>query len=202
MNPTVRLERLTEKNFADYEKLTSCQKDGGCYCAFWHQKWSSMEEWNNRQKEAPLLNRDTVLDKVRSGFHVGVLAYQNDELLAWVSVGPLTDYYWTWRRLAQVGESGKSTAAITCITIAARFRNRGFQTILLRELKTYGKAQGWTMIEGYPFDESALVKHKENVIWPGLTKGFIEARFERVAPHWLDSPDYRRSIYQMQLLHN
>ncbi|MGK5089095.1 GNAT family N-acetyltransferase [Bdellovibrionota bacterium FG-2] len=121
----IRIEKLTEANFTDYEELTRCGKDGGCYCAFWHQKWASMESWIKREKEAPELNRATVLDRVRSGFHVGVLAYRGEELLGWISVGPLTDFYWTWKRAIAVGEASKNTAGITCITLAPKFRNQG-----------------------------------------------------------------------------
>ncbi len=66
-------------------------------------------------------------------------------------------------------------------------------------LKDYGKAQGWTSIEGYPFDESALEKQKEHAIWPGLAKGFIGAGFSHVGPHWFNGPGWERSIYLADL---
>ncbi|MGK5089094.1 hypothetical protein WDW86_16170 [Bdellovibrionota bacterium FG-2] len=63
----------------------------------------------------------------------------------------------------------------------------------------YGKSQGWATIEGYPFDASAVEKHKADVLWPGMTKGFVEAGFERSAPHWLSQADWERSIYRVQV---
>src|SRR3989338_8926554 len=102
MSFDIEIQILSERTFHDYERLTGYQKAGGCYCAFWHQKWTSMEDWNMRQKEAPELNRATVLDRVRSKFHVGILAYKNSNLLAWISVGPLIDFYWSWKRATQV----------------------------------------------------------------------------------------------------
>ena len=78
----VRIEKLTENNFSDFEALTSCESGGGCYCSFWHQKISSMQEWDQRKKETPQLNRQLVLDKIKTGFHVGALAYADGELLA------------------------------------------------------------------------------------------------------------------------
>ncbi len=195
----MNLERLAESNFADFEKLTCKQEDGGCYCAFWHQKWASIDDWKKRQKEAPGLNRETMLDRVRSNFHVGVLAYREGELVAWLSVAPLSEVHWAWRRVAQVGDAAKTVAGITCMVVAPSLRGQGQQAGLLRELLAYGRAQKWTAIEGYPFDASAVAKHKEHVSWPGLTKGYVEAGFERVGPHWLSQPEWERSIYSAKL---
>ncbi len=158
-----------------------------------------MDDWEKCKKETPEVNRQIVLEKVRSGFHVGVLAYRNQELLAWLSVGPLTDYYWTWKRVVQVGEQAKSTAGITCFTMAPAFRGKGLQKEILNSLKEYGKKQGWIAIEGYPFDESALAVQKENAIWPGYFKGFESANFLREGAHWISGPGWERSIYRVEL---
>lgn len=195
----IRIEKLSQANFKDYESLTSCQKDGGCYCAFWHQKWNSLKEWEDRQASEPLRNRDTVLNKVDSGFHVGVLAYQGDELLAWISVGPLPEYYWTWKRVAALGEEARLIAGITCITIAEKYRGQALQPELLRALNSYGKTQGWAAIEGYPFDESAYLKHGKTLAWPGNPKGFAKAGYERIEAHWMNNAGYERSIFRKSL---
>lgn len=195
----IRIERLTEKNFADYEKLTSCESGGGCYCAFWHQKWNSMEDWDARKKDAPELNRQTVLEKVKSNFHVGALAYKGDELLAWISVGPLIDTYWFWKRSIQVGEGAKTTAGITCFTLAPAMRGQGLQAEILKELVKYGKEQGWTSIEAYPFEKSAIEKHGPSVLWPGLIKGYLQAGFQKIGPHWLSHPEWERSLLKFDL---
>lgn len=196
---SLRIERLSESNFADFEKLTSCESGGGCYCSFWHQKIASMQEWDTRKKEDPSLNRQIVLDKVKTGYHVGVLVYRDRDLIAWISVGPLTDYFWTWRRTIQVGDEAKVVAGITCFTVSPAHRGQGLQSEILQTLKQYGREQGWKAIEAYPFDASALEKHKENVLWPGLTKGYIDAGFNKVGPHWLNNPEAERSLFRIEL---
>lgn len=195
----IRIEKLTEKNFSDYEALTSFESGGGCYCSFWHQKITSMQEWDTRKKENPELNRQIVLDKVRTGYHVGVLVYRDDELLAWISVGPLIDFYWAWKRVAHLGEDAKFVAGIMCFTLSAKFRGQGLQSQILDQLKIYGREQGWKTIEGYPFDSVAVEKHKDNVIWPGMTKGFEKAGFEKTGAHWLSSKDWERSIFKKDI---
>ncbi len=193
------LEKLTLSNFSDYDTLTSCQSEGGCYCSFWHQKWSSMSDWEKSKKETPQMNRSMVLEKVKSQFHVGVLAYDNSELVAWISVGPITDFYWTWRRIGQLGEVSKTTAGILCFAMPDSQKGKGRQKEILNALKDYGRKQGWTSIEGYPFDSSALEKHGDKVIWPGVVKGFIEAGYQKIAAHWLSQKEAERSIFSFNL---
>lgn len=195
----IELKKLCLENFADYESLTSCQSEGGCYCSFWHQKWSSMSEWEKCQRETPEINRSIVLEKVKSHFHIGVLAYDKSDLIAWVSVGPIVDFYWTWKRVAMLGDISRTTAGIVCFSIANEHRHQGRQKEVLEALKSYGKSQGWTSIEGYPFDASAVEKHKDGVIWPGVTKGFVGAGFQRIGPHWLSQPEAARSIFEYKL---
>jgi GNAT superfamily N-acetyltransferase len=195
----IRIEALSEKNFADYESLTSCESGGGCYCSFWHQKWASLKDWEECKKNTPEKNRAIVYEKMRSGFHVGVLAYGDNELLAWLSVGPLTDFHWTWKRAIQVGEAAKSIAGITCFTVAPNFRGKGLQSKILKALQTYGREREWNSIEGYPFDPSALEKHQEHVIWPGIAKAYASAGFSRIDAHWLSNAEAERSIYQVKL---
>lgn len=199
MSTPIAIRQLTLDNFSDYETLTSCESGGGCYCAFWHVKVSSMAEWDSRKSETPQLNRAAVYEKVRSGFHVGALAYQGDKLLAWISVGTLPEFHWTWKRVAQVGESANTVAGITCLTIAKEFRGAGLQSKILNALKSYGREKGWKAIEGYPFDASAVERHKEQVLWPGLTKGFEQADFIRSGPHWLSTPEAERSTFRFDL---
>lgn len=194
-----RIEKLSEKNFSDYETLTSCESGGGCYCSFWHQKITSMQEWDQRKQENPKLNRQIVLDKVQTGYHVGVLVYQEHELVAWISVGPLIDFYWAWKRVAHLGEQAKFVAGIMCITLAPKYRGQGLQSKILTQLKDYGREQGWKSIEGYPFDANAVEKHKVLVAWPGMTKGFKEAGFIKTGEHWTSQPDWERSLFELKI---
>jgi hypothetical protein len=198
MSQPIRLERLTEGNFETFASFINCE-DGGCYCSFWHQKFSSMQEWDKRKAEEPQNNKACMLDKVRSRFHLGVLAYQGQELVAWISVGPLPDFYWAWRRVAQVGESAKTVAGVMCLTRKTECRDRVSEASLLEALKAYGREQGWAAIEGYPFLRETIDRVGDGVTWPGFPEAFAEAGFERVGEHWLSSNEYGRAICRFPL---
>lgn len=194
----LHLETLTEANFEAFASMINCE-DAGCYCSFWHQKWSSMEEWDRRKAENPALNKACMLEKVRARFHLGTLVYRGPEVVAWVSVGPMPDFYWAWRRVAQVGDSARTVAVIPCITRKAGFRDEVSESSILLALREYGKAQGWTAIEGYPFDRETIDRLGEAVTWPGFPEDFERAGFARVGEHWLNSKEYPRSIYRVDL---
>lgn len=158
-----------------------------------------MEEWDKRKAEAPESNRACVLEKVRTGFHVGVLVYRGSDLVAWVAIGPLIDFYWTWKRVGQLGDCAKTVAAIPCITRSEPFRAQVREADILKALVTYAKEQDWTAVEGYPFNRETIDNSGAAVTWPGFPEDFIEAGFIRVADHWLNSPEYKRSIYRLEI---
>jgi GNAT superfamily N-acetyltransferase len=199
MAAELELKTLSEETFADYEAITSKEGGGGCYCAFWHQKWTDMKAWEAQCKTNPEKNRAIVAEKLRAGFHVGVLAYEAGKPAAWICVGPLTDFYWTWKRLAAVGASANKTAGILCLAITPEHRGKGLQERLLLALKVYARGQGWDFLEGYPFDDEAIKKHGPGVLWCGFPRGYERAGFERAGPHWLSSPETPRSIYRLKL---
>lgn len=200
MKKQIKIEQFSDKNINEYDKLTKLGDDGKlCYCSFWHAKWASMAEYDQAKKDRPEQLKSCVVERMRSNFHVGVIVYADNQPCAWVSVGPLTDFYWSWKRVARIGEIAKTTAGIMCFTLAPEFRGQGLQTQILNELKVYGKTKGWTSIEAYPFSDEAIAKHGEALKWPGLTSGYDKAGFNKLQDHWLSSPDAQRFIYSAEL---
>jgi hypothetical protein len=158
-----------------------------------------MEEWDKRKAEEPGKNKACMLEKVRSRFHLGVLVYRGSEIVAWVSVGPMPEFYWAWKRVGQTGDAAKTVAVIPCITRKTEFRDQVSEASILTALRSYGKQQGWSAIEGYPFDRETIDRLGDAVTWPGFPEDFAEAGFKRVGDHWLNSKEYARSIYRMEL---
>ncbi len=156
-----------------------------------------MQEWDERKAKNPELNKSCMLEKIRSKFHLGVLVYKNTELVAWVSVGPIVDFFWAWKRVGQLGDSSKGIAGILCITRKTSVRDDLPESEILKALIPYAKSLGWTSIEGYPFDRSVLDRHGNSLAWAGFPEDFENAGFHRIGDHWLSSADYSRSIYQM-----
>src|SRR4051812_46133256 len=105
MKRKIRIEQFSDKNIDAYERLTKLGDNGKlCYCSFWHAKWTSMADYDKAKEERPEQLKACVIERMRSQFHVGVIVYVDDQPSAWVSVGPLTDFYWSWKRVAHIGE--------------------------------------------------------------------------------------------------
>ena len=158
-----------------------------------------MEEWDKRKAEEPEKNKSCMLERIRSRFHVGVLVYRDADIVAWVSVGPMPDFYWAWKRVGLVGDNSKTVAIIPCITRKTEYRDKITEASILQELRAYGKEQGWTAIEGYPFDQETIDRLGKEVTWPGFPEDLVEAGFQRIGEHWLNSKEYARSIYRVEL---
>ena len=200
MSNAISLEQFSDRNIADYEMLTGKGDDGKiCYCSFWHGKWGSIEAYDNVKRTNPEQLKACVIDRMRSNFHVGVLAYVKEKPCAWVSVGPIIDFYWAWRRVGQLGDEAKNTAGIMCFTVADEFRGQKMQVKVTEALKQYGKEKGWKRIEAYPFSYHAIQKHGKALLWPGLTENYEKSGFSKLQDHWLSSPEAERFIYKHDL---
>lgn len=191
----MRIERLTTANFRDFEALTACGDDGKtCFCSFWHVKVGSMADYDAMKADGPDALRRIMYARVSAGFHVGALAYEGDERVAWISVGPLPEVYWCRARVAALGiDAAETTAGITCVTIAPAKRGRGVQRDLALALLAYGGDQGWRTVEAYPFDD-ALTRTEPKLAWAGYEGPYREAGYARVEPHWLSKPGAERWI--------
>lgn len=145
-------------------------------------------------------NKACVLEKVRSRFHLGVLVYSQTEIVAWVSLGPLPEFFWAWRRVAQLGDASKGVAIIPCLTRKTECRDDLSEAAILKLLRPYGIQQGWSAIEGYLFDRDVIDRLGDAVTWPGSPEAFAEAGFVRTGDHWLSSQEFSRSVYRMELV--
>jgi hypothetical protein len=201
----LQIRPLTLANFADFATLTACGDDGAvCYCSFWHVKVASFAEYT-AMKEDPTQLRDMMRARVQAGFHVGALAYDvasdaRETLVAWISVAPLPEQYWCWKRAAALGvERAATTAGITCLTLAAGARGQGMQRHVAVALREYGRARGWTAIEAYPFDDAAIAASTKPLAWPGFARPYVEAGYARTEAHWLSKPGSERWIHRAEL---
>lgn len=192
---TIEIQKLSESNFADYVYVTTLDKEKPCYCSWWHLKPESIEKYDEEKRNNPQKFMDCIKSKLDTGFHVGVLAYENKEPVAWIAIGVLPEFYWAWKRVSSLGEKAQSIAGIMCFNTFPKFRGLQKTKDVLIALENYGRSLGWSAIEGYPFDDSARRAHGSAVLWPGLTEEFVEAGYRRLASHWLSNETAERSIF-------
>lgn len=192
---TIELRQLSTSTFSDFEAATTLDKSKPCYCSWWHIKPQTEEAYDDEKRKGTNKFRDCMEAKMNTGFHMGVMAYENGEPIAWVAVGPLPEFYWAWKRVAALGASAEKTAAIMCFNTVPKHRGKQKTVPVLEALVDYGRQQGWTGIEAYPFDDVAIAKQGAAILWPGRPEEFLDAGYNRIDTHWLSQPGYERSVY-------
>jgi GNAT superfamily N-acetyltransferase len=166
---------LTVERWADFEKLFGKRGAcGGCWCMWWRLQRSEFE----RQKGEG--NRQAIKRTVGSGEVPGILAYANNQAVAWCSVAPREAYLTLERSRTLKRVDDKPVWSIVCFFIAKPFRGKGIALKLLRAAIEHVDKHGGKIVEGYPVEPKGG-RMPDAFAYTGLTSTFRKARFVEVA---------------------
>lgn len=166
---------VTPERWPDLARLF--EERGGpshCWCMVW-RPWPSGVERTNANRRAEL--ERTVL----GGTPVGILAYVEDEPVAWCSVAPRETYrtHGGGRGVARLGggdyPSGTNVWTVVCFFAQSRQRGRGITARLLDAACAEAAAAGADVIEGYPIDPDSPTYQ-----YMGRCSTFLAAGFEEI----------------------
>lgn len=135
-----------------FEDLASLFEQGGdprwCWCTYFRSRgrdWTNSTPAGNRAELAALAERDTA---------PGLIAYDGDRAVGWVSLGPRPDY----ERLAfsklMAPIDDAPVWSIVCFVVSRGSRRQGIADRLLAAAIDHARDQGATILEGYPVDTS------------------------------------------------
>lgn len=168
-------EPVTKARFADLERLFgergAC---GGCWCM---TPRLTRREYEERKGER---NRRALASLVARGPPPGLLAYRGGEPVAWVAVGPRSEYRLLAgsRVLAPVDE--EPVWSIVCLFLRKDVRRTGLSSQLVRAAAEFAASRGARIVEGYP-----QIPRKgampDVFAWTGLASSFEKAGFHEVA---------------------
>ncbi len=172
---TLRIEPLTLARIADLATLFDAGGDPKwCWCSFFRIRNLSFAN------STPAANRAILEGLADDDPAPGLVAYEGDALVGWVSLGPRADYErLTYSRvLAAVDDT--PVWSIVCFVVARRQRGRGIARQLLAAAVEYARSHGATMLEAYPTDTSGGRIPAANV-YQGTLSMFEHAGFEVAA---------------------
>ncbi len=138
---------LTPERFAD---LGALFEEGGdpkwCWCVYFRfrgRDWTNSTAAQNRAGLEALTERPLA---------PGLVAYDGDRVVGWVSLGPREDYErLTFSKvLAPVDDT--PVWSIVCFVVSRRARGRGIAAALLDAAVAFARAHGATTLEAYPVD--------------------------------------------------
>lgn len=170
----------------DFEKLFGPRGAcGGCWCM---TPRLTRREYEARKGEK---NRRAMKRLVERGPPPGLLAYRGGEPVAWIAIGPRSEYRLLVgsRILAPVDD--RPVWSIVCMYLRKDVRRTGLSTPLIAAAADFARKQGAELVEAYPHvprqtDMPAVFA------WTGFASSFEKAGFQEVARRSATRPIMRR----------
>lgn len=179
MDIDLRFEPVTARRWGDFEMLFGLQG------AFYHCWCVALRLPHAvRTGMQPQERKDHIHARIASGPPPGILAYEGDEPVAWVQVGPRHDVpqfnspRTVSRPLEEADATDPSVWAVSCFFLKPKLRGRGLSHRLLSGAVEYARHSGARFIDACPIDH---VKQSKSVtLCIGSTAIFDAAGFDVV----------------------
>ncbi|MGH2461057.1 MAG: GNAT family N-acetyltransferase [Chloroflexota bacterium] len=144
---------------------------GYCWCMRWRVPSGEFNSLKKEGRQAALSSR------VTAGEPIGILGYVEGEPVGWCSIAPRTSYAALERSRVLKRLDDQPVWAVVCFFLDRRVRGRGFARDLLQAAVAFARAQGATIVEGYPAEPGAT-----SYRWMGSLATFQAAGFHEVSP--------------------
>ena len=170
------IQPVTPANWTDFETLFGPNGAmAGCWCMWWRLK---RKDWEANQHEG---NRAAMQALVDGGTVPGLLAYDGQQAIGWVSVAPREDFPVLQRSPVLKPVDDQPVWSIVCFYVHRDYRGQGLMRYLLDAVIDYAREQGARLIEGYPYDPQGRADLSNVSAFTGLLSVFEEAGFVEVA---------------------
>jgi GNAT superfamily N-acetyltransferase len=188
----LRIEPLTSDRWGDLVELF--ERPGasiarGCYCMFYRRSGKHDVPAGMTYSEA---NKRALKSLVDRGVVPGLIGYENDRPIGWVSLGPREDYARLKRSPVMKPVDERPVWSIICFVVDPKTRHRGVAEAMLNGAVTWARKQGATLLEAYPCDKPA--KAADDSMWFGAKSMFDRAGFIEVARRKPTRPVMRKSV--------
>jgi GNAT superfamily N-acetyltransferase len=186
--PDLRIEPLTPDRWTDFEAVMGPRGGcGGCWCMLWRLRKRDYDTMSGDD------NRQAIRAITEAGPPPGLLAYDGERTVGWVSVAPRAEFprLETSRVLKPVDD--QPVWSISCFLVAKSHRRRGVAVALLEQACAFARNQGARIVEGYPIAPSKK-PYPDTYAWTGFERVFLRAGFEEVARRSETRPIMRRAV--------
>jgi GNAT superfamily N-acetyltransferase len=172
---TVRIVPATAQRWDDLAALFGRGVVKNCGCMWFRQSPAATKAgWDNGGNLAELC------ELVHGGREPGLLAYDGDTAVGWVSVGPREDFL---PRLTVSRDlkpaPGEGVWSVLCFWVKAGHRRQGLAGELLRAAVGYAREHGAAAVEGAPVEPGGRIS--SNSVYTGTTTMFAAAGFAEIA---------------------
>jgi GNAT superfamily N-acetyltransferase len=191
----IRIEALTRDRIPD---LATLFDQGGdpkwCWCAYFRARG---RDWTNSTAAE---NRKLLEAATREQDHApGLLAYDADALVGWVSLGPREDYERLRFSKILAPVDDRPVWSIVCFVVGRKSRGQGVASALLDAAMAYARKVGATMLEAYPVDIQSGERIPSANTFAGTLPMFERAGFRVVERRQATEASRPRPIVRLEL---
>jgi len=161
----------------------------GCYCMCYRRSGKHDPPPGVTRAES---NKRALKALVDRGVVPGLIGYQGGRPIGWVSLGPRDDYAKLRRSPVMKAVDDKPVWSIVCFFVDAAARHRGVAEALLKGAVEWGRKQGVTLVEAYPYDKPS--RSVDDFMWFGAKPMFDRAGFVEVARRRPMRPVVRKTL--------
>jgi ribosomal protein S18 acetylase RimI-like enzyme len=167
----------------------------GCWCQHWRLRSKDMAA-----AKVPQL-RERLRDRAGSTEPPGLVAFDGERAVGWVSLGPRTDFERIERSRVIPKVDDRPVWSIVCFAVSSTARGRGVARALLDAAVAYARARGATMLEAYPVAVDAREPIHPDAAFTGTLPMFERAGFRVVADRASDpSSSHQRVVVRRELV--
>jgi GNAT superfamily N-acetyltransferase len=184
---------LTADRLAD---LATLFDQGGdpkwCWCAWYrvaNRTWTNAKPPQNRALPAELASSATA---------PGLVAYRDDQVVGWVSLGPREDFERLAHSRILAPVADRPVWSIVCFVVGKRERGQGIARALLAAAIEHARVNGAMTIEAYPVD-TAEGRLPSASVYKGTVSMFERAGFTVVARRQANAKAAPRPIVRLEL---
>ena len=188
----LRIEPLTDERWDDLVELF--ERPGasiarGCYCMYYRRSGKHDVPAGMTYSEA---NKRALKKLVDRGVVPGLIGYEKDRPIGWVSLGPREDYAKLRRSPVMKPVDERPVWSIVCFVVDPAARHRGVAEAMLNGAVRWARKQGVTLLEAYPCDKRK--KNADDSMWFGAKSMFDRAGFVEVARRKPTRPVMRKRL--------
>jgi GNAT superfamily N-acetyltransferase len=176
----LRVEPLTPERWPDLETLFAapgCSVARHCWCMYYRVSGAkAVMPAGSGEAQA---NRAALKRLVDAGRPPGLVGYRDGVPVGWVALGPREDFAKLARSPVMKPVDDRPVWSVVCFVVPSRYRRQGVARALLGAAVQWARAQGATLVEGYPVDREG--RASDDSMWFGAKSMFDAAGFTEVA---------------------
>ena len=163
--------------------LASLFEQGGdprwCWCAYFRIRGFDFSKGGKERHRAAMEAATyAIAEEDRAP---GLVAYDGDEAVGWISIGPREDYERLAHSTVLKPLDDQPVWSIVCFVVGRQARGRGVARKLLEAGVDYAREHGARLLEAYPVEVAEGTRVPPGDVYRGTLSMFEKAGFEVVA---------------------